>query len=335
MSTGRRNGLTIIELMVVIGIISVVVALLLPAVVFAREAARRTSCRNNLKQLGLALHNYHDTFQTFPPSKIPAFGWEGSAECEPEEVEVQDNPGHCTEYASWTAMCLPFLDQNALASRFDNRLPWSHIANRRVVQTSLPVFQCPSAPGHLRTDPYHVVGATASDYAAMCEVESSIYTDTFGVQDPGEAARFCVLAERLDNPMSSILDGLSNTIAVAECGGRPDTWVLGKPMSAAQFASYTDDEVVDFGGRYVAAEGTGWADPDAGIEIDSVVLEGVDLGVMRMVNGTNAGRSYSFHTDGAAFLLADGSVRFIEQDIDPWVYVSLATRAGREVIGDF
>ena len=331
----NRMGFTIIELMVVIGIISVIVSLLLPAVMFAREAARRTSCRNNLKQLGLALHNYHDTFQTFPPSKIPAFGWDEGSACEPEEVQVEDNPSHCTEYASWTVMCLPFLDQNALASRYNHRLPWSSVANRRTVRAKLPVFRCPSAPTSLRSDSVHVIGAAAADYAAVSEVEASVYTDTFGVQDPGEHARLCVLAERMENPVGAILDGLSNTIAVAECGGRPDIWVMGSPMSCGQFERYDDDDVIENGGRYLADEGTGWADPDAAVEIDSQLLEGVDIQTTQMINGTNSGRCYSFHSEGAQFLFADGSVRFIEQNVDPWVLVSLATRSGREVIGDF
>lgn len=329
-----RKGTTVVELMVVVAIAAIAASLALPAILFARESARLTDCRNNLRQIGLALHNYHTALGTFPPSKIGAHMWSHDAE-EPDDLEIEDNPDRVTEYASWTVMCLPFLEQRSLAARYNPALPWSHLANREVVSARLAVFECPSTPDIGRRDQTHVVGAARTDYGAVGEVEEGVYTDLFGVPCPGEFARRSVLAEHSANPASEVLDGLSNTIMVGECNGRPQTWVLGKPMSAAQFAAYDDDDVIEVNGRYLANGGIGWADPEAAFDVVGVMADGVETFGPRMINGTNAGQPYSFHPNGAMFLMGDGAVRFLHQDIDPWTFVSLATRAGREITDDF
>lgn len=329
-----RSGFTMIELLVGVAIIAVLAALLLPAVQAARAAAWRVHCRNNLRQLGLALHNYEATHRAFPPSRIGASEAAAGA-CEPNETEVEDNPGHCTEYGSWTAMCLPYLDQAPLSRQYDAQQPWSSLTNRPVVQVPLDVFVCPSTPDSGRRDQHHVLGAAPTDYGAVVEVKSPMFTDVLGISDPGPRARTGVLSEQAANPLRDVLDGLSSTVMLAECAGRPATYVMGQPMNASQFQAYADDEIVDVSGRYVASKGIGWADPDSGIDAIGFRDDGVTAHGPRLINGNNAGAMYSFHPGGAQFVFADGSVHFLSETIDTWLLMTLCTRAGGEVVGEF
>ena len=139
--SNRQRGFTLIELLVVIAIIAILIALLLPAVQQAREAARRSTCKNNLKQIGLAMHNYHETFGMFPPGYV-------------EEIlntnggHVADNEGHW----AWNALLLPYLDQAPLFNQLNvGTVPVSTMLNNATVrgsmQKTLPVFRCPSDTG--------------------------------------------------------------------------------------------------------------------------------------------------------------------------------------------
>lgn len=120
----RRRAFTLIELLVVIAIIAILIALLLPAVQQAREAARRTQCRNNLKQIGLALHLYHDEYRSFPPAYT---------------VDETGQPLH-----SWRTLILPFIDQQQLYDSIDLSKPWDDPANAEAFQTAVPPYICPS-----------------------------------------------------------------------------------------------------------------------------------------------------------------------------------------------
>jgi prepilin-type N-terminal cleavage/methylation domain-containing protein len=329
----RRQAFTVIELLVVIAVIAILIALLLPAVQSAREAARRMQCRNNLKQMGLALHNYQSTHRVFPPSELNS---RGDAGCDPFEVAVEDNLSHCTDYQSWTALCLPFLDQTALANTYDYNSAWSSLKNREAVSTQLAIFQCPSTPAADRVDRFHVVGAAAaSDYGSVNRVAKQVYSDVFGVPVPSQAARQGALAEYTANHPASITDGMSNTLMLAECAARPQAYVMGSRMTDSQFTSYTDDEIVRVGSELVADDGIGWADPDVGFHVKGVGHDGVTVYGPVFVNGINSGEAYSFHPGGAQALLSDGSVHFLSEQIDSWVYVTLCTRAGGEIVGEF
>ena len=122
-----RSGFTLIELLVVIAIIAVLIALLLPAVQAAREAARRAQCTNNLKQIGLAMHDYHTAHNAFPPAYT---------------VDANGRPLH-----SWRTLILPYLEQDPLYQRIDLSKPWNDPANARALETDLPVFSCPESVG--------------------------------------------------------------------------------------------------------------------------------------------------------------------------------------------
>jgi hypothetical protein len=200
-----------------------------------------------------------------------------SSGCDSEEVEVEDNPGKCTDFEAWTAACLPFLGERSLAEAYCHQAPWSSLSNRRVVKTQLSVFACPSAPERERIDRYHVKGAAATDFGAVVQVDRGVYTDLFGVPDPGVASRHGVLAKYESSSPREITDGLSNTLMISECAGRAAAYVLGRPMTARQFSRYRDDDIVKISGQFLVDEGIGWADPDSGFSIEGVGDNGVEL----------------------------------------------------------
>lgn len=319
----RTRGFTLIELLVVIAIIAILIALLLPAVQQAREAARRTQCKNNLKQLALALHNYESTHSTFPPSRL-----------EPN-VEIEDNPGNNSAYQSWTTLILPYIDQGNLGSSINYERAWSSLLNRSAVSVPLQTMVCPSTPGSDRFDPHWVMGASAGDYGSVNEVKKKVYTSVLGIPDPGDRSRAGVLAKGVKNKMRDVTDGTSNSIMLAEAAGQPVVYTAAGPMNAALFAAYQDDKVVDLGGDFAPADGTGWADPDCGFSINGATADGLDKYGPYMINRINVSEVFSFHTGGAQVALADGSVRFVSENIDTTMFVGLCTRSGGEVLGEY
>ena len=140
----RRKGFTLIELLVVIAIIAILIALLLPAVLQAREAARRSQCKNNLKQIGLALHNYHDTNKIFAPAGFGSLAFAGHTADYSVENDIGNNRGVIAAYA---ALILPFMDQSPLYKQINFNATFM-TQNNAVWQTTLPGYVCPSDPGN-------------------------------------------------------------------------------------------------------------------------------------------------------------------------------------------
>ncbi len=322
----RKSGFTLIELLVVIAIIAILVALLLPAVQQAREAARRTQCKNNMKQLVLALHNYESSHTTFPPSRLNP------------DVEIEDNAGKYSAYQSWTTMVLPYIDQGNLGNQINYQAAWSSLQNRPAVSQQLSAFQCPSTPGADRKDGHWVIGAAAGDYGSVNEVKKKVYTDVLGVSDPGTSSRAGVLSKGVKNKIRDITDGASNSIIIAEAAGQPSVYTADGPMNAARFALYSDDKIADLGGGngpFEPADGTGWADPDCGFSINGATADGLDKYGPYMINRINVSEVFSFHIGGAQVGLADGSIRFLSENIDTSVFIGVCTRAGGEVVGEW
>ncbi len=291
-----RRGFTLIELLVVIAIIGVLVALLLPAVQQAREAARRTQCKSNLKQAGLALHNYHDTHLAFPPGYVY-------------------RPGTQSENASgfgWGAMILPYVDQSPLYAQFNWNAPVWDAANEPARTRHLNVFLCPSDP--VSSNSFVEMGATAERYAMGC------YVGNFGPPDldANQEQRDGLFSRNSKTRSSDVPDGLSNTLLVGErVNGRfrtagahgvhvtyETTWCC----AVRESTDPTDDH-----GHMVLFQ-TGHV-PNAALSDD------------RDVSAPHIGL--------AQYLLGDGSVRAIGESINFGVYQSLSTRAGGEAIGEY
>jgi prepilin-type N-terminal cleavage/methylation domain-containing protein len=322
----ESKGFTLVELLVVIAIIGILIGLLLPAVQAIREAARRTQCLNNLKQLGLALHNYESSYKAFPESRWSPNGTSGYV------IPAAQGAG-TSSWLSWSVAILPYIEQVTVADNFDYKKPWFDPFNVPAVSTQLEMFTCPSAPDSPRSDPYHLRGAAAGDYGTVNEVHNTVFTTLLTPPITGlpVESREGALAKQKRNRTADIGDGLSNTIMLAECAGQPTAWTAKGKMNAQMFASYTDDKVILFNGEYIVNDGTGWADPDCGFTINGASENGLIKYGPRMINAINASEVFAFHPAGACFLYSDGGTRFIPQSIDINAFVFQCTRDAGDI----
>ncbi len=325
-----RRGFTLIELMVVIAIIAVLIALLLPAVQQAREAARRSACVNNMKQIGLGMHNYHDALRRFPPGALAGNG--------PGGPHV-----HGT---NWRAFILPYLDQanvyNQLnfAGNFSTRS--TGIANFNTVLSGLivPVYVCPSNPNDPLI-PTNTGGMQNANRGQMID-----YVGIAGASpDPaGRGAPICVTAGggysyngtacangvmTINECVSiaRIIDGTSNTLMVAEQSGMVGTTDLRANYNGGWCGNYERGPV--------SVMSTGDYPYQTGI---TTILYAPNA----KTAGTGATGAYqsntilnSFHVGGIHGLLADGSVRFLSENIDMGVLRNIASRDDRTVTPEF
>lgn len=297
----RRRGFTLIELLVVIAIIGVLVSLILPAVQQAREAARRSQCKNNLKQIGVALHNYVDAHRVLPPGYVSLFDASGN----------DTGPGW-----GWAAMLLPQLEQSPAYNAINFNVGIEQPANQISRLAVLPMLLCPSdnpASFWPAMSPDPVTGAPVS---MICNVASANYVGMFGTSEPGvdgEGLFFRNSRIRL----SDITDGTSQTIAVGERSHRLGEATWTGSVTGAVLAGDPSDGI----GRSRAEDGAG------------MVLGHIGEGVTPGNPAADANQFYSVHAGGGVhFLFADGHVSFINRSFDYHSYLALATRAGGEVI---
>ncbi|WP_144983060.1 DUF1559 domain-containing protein [Gimesia aquarii] len=336
-----QRGFTLIELLVVIAIIAILIALLLPAVQQAREAARRTQCRNNMKQIGLALHNYHSTYKTFPPSAIYRY-------------PNIDNGGTTPLNFSWITMILPYFDQAPLYNSINfSQSFWPQLDGNgnRIASTLLPQLLCPSDPGYGKANRHEVAwtnyaGAEGYDWHRR---QGHRLSGIFEILTP-VGVRDCV-------------DGTSNTIIVGEVsahghntgairtGGtgnrrRGNDGVFRASLLATNsngdvnVGPLLDPEGTPRGGSPATA--TWWRSSPFAFQPTFLAAWGPNA---------NWPGSGSVHEGGAFYLLADGAVRFISSNIDtgPWpattiplsdprsggVWMALNTYNGTEILGEF
>lgn len=348
--TPRSSGFTLIELLVVIAIIAILVALLLPAVQQAREAARRSQCRNNLKQLGLALHNYHDVFNVFPPAVIRGPNCAASA--------GDTSPSRCNGL-SYLARLLPYYDQANLYNMLDfNSNPAWNIPDAEgqaryalVAGTKLSMLVCPSDPlrkSDIRPDMARTsYNTTIGDTVNWCS-DPAWSQGMNGTS--GQAAYLCtssqngrgVIFGNSRTRIGDIQDGTSQTMIMSE-------WTVGNPWVQVNGTSYTScqaggvptpskqDPWEPLGFSWLYAQGMqSWAfttllrpnDPVVKLQQDQLCVQSPWVGPAQF-------RASSEHTGGVHTLLGDGAVRFVSDSISTVVWRHLGNRADGVPTGEF
>ena len=313
-TTARKRGFTLIELLVVIAIIAVLIALLLPAVQQAREAARRTQCKNNLKQLGVALHNYHDVSNRFPPGSISRTGG------------VFGGP----EWPYFIHFLMPYIDQSNTYSQLG--LDWGRVGPwitpgvwPTTVQVPIPALQCPSDG----------LGGAIKTAGCAISLPTSNYLGFFtGLNDGQTAADVGAMrtafAMNRGAAMRDLTDGSSNTMFIAEyLTGTTGDWRgwFYTNRAGAQFMHATNGPNSTIGDNLLAY-------PYACTASFNLPLQNLPCTPDGNTNN-NFATSRSRHVGGVHALLGDGAVRFVSNNINLTTWQNLAWMADGNVIGEF
>jgi prepilin-type N-terminal cleavage/methylation domain-containing protein/prepilin-type processing-associated H-X9-DG protein len=306
----RRGAFTLIELLVVIAIIAILIALLVPAVQKVRESANRTQCQNNMKQLGVALHGFHDAYKGLPAANQSIPNYPGSPSNPPT--------------LSWTPFILPFIEQGALYNRYRSDRAWNdpNTNDNGPNQVQIPLFICPSAPSER-------VGANNRgilDYPAISELHRPNKYYTAYKMPASDSTYIGILGHNVRRRLVEVRDGTSNTLLLAEDAGRNQFWMLGKHYGSLP-ANYT-----------IGGESGAWANPGGIITVFGIIPANVGTNNALSpgpcaVNCANAGEIYAFHTNLANVLMGDGSVRGLRSNTDVNVVIPLVTRNAGELIG--
>ncbi len=322
-----RQGFTLIELLVVIAIIAVLIGLLLPAVQKVREAANRSQCLNNLKQMGLALHHYHDTYNSFPPGFI--------AQTPPGAGQYMSHQqSDYTPGWSLFALMLPYIEQGNLGNLIDTRLPILHANNRAGRETLIKLYVCPSdsAPRLIDLTDSGQTSWTAPNTYSYPPPTSSLtvlgqasvcsYAGCLGTMGYEEQPFSGVFHRNSQVRIADITDGTSNTVGLGERTSRfsENSWVGPVWQQETVYAKTAP--------RYNGAQPSFQcrATPTA-------VLVHVRITSLQPNHPDNSpGSFFSSHSGGAQFLNMDGSSRFISSSVSIENYRAVCSRNGGEVL---
>lgn len=299
-----KSGFTLVELLVVISIIGILVGLLLPAVQAAREAARRIQCSNNLHQMGLALHSYHDVHRRFPAGVV-----------------------HPT-FLLWTGSLLPFVERGNLFNTLDynNRWEMAGTTNATACSTYLSIYRCPSTNAPERTaiqgPPDRVPCCYLAVASGTAMRESGNAADHLG-KGPQNGLMFL----NSSTNFASLLDGTSQTLAIGEA-------LFGMEANSNDLDSVA--QYIDH--WYIGTNGIGkffgpaWNEVSEALGSTGVPLNGFFRDVF--IDEKEIGFA-SQHTSGSQFVFGDGHVQFLSESIDRRVYSAMGTVAGREVVSEW
>jgi prepilin-type N-terminal cleavage/methylation domain-containing protein len=346
----RPAAFTLVELLVVIAIIATLIGLLLPAVQSAREAARRTQCMSNMRQIGLAFQICADTRKYYPAAM-----W--SAKAATLNPRPKGNPA--AKEHSWRILVMPFLEEQKAAENYDWNKHWFDMTsntappkpaspalgirpdcNLAVAMTSVTVYRCPSAPdrGSITRIPASSDSDSGrrainslraplgfTDYETMTGVKNGVLP----APDPytTEAGSSGFLTKDAVTRQREIVDGLSKTMLIVECAARPLTYRAGRQRL-----------IPATGAPWIYDQGVGWADSLGPFKLDSIDPSKADANNMKgaapgsgaPMNATNEGECYSFHDGGMAVVFGDTSTRMLSEGIDLRTFCALITRAGGE-----
>jgi prepilin-type N-terminal cleavage/methylation domain-containing protein len=346
----RRHGFTLVELLVVIAIIATLIGLLLPAVQSAREAARRTQCMNNMRQVGLGFQMCNDARRYFPAAMFSAKA----------ATLVPKPPGNpLGKEHSWRVLVMPFLEEKQVADQYEWDKHWYDQTsnsspaqppsqatgirpdcNLAVALAQLSVYTCPSS-NVPRSDITRIEASSDAgdssrpaitgvrrplgftDYEAMTGVKSGVLP----APDPyiTEEGSCGFLAKDKVTQLRQVADGVSKTMLLVESAGRPLVYRLGKMRSLPT-------------GPAIYDQGCGWADSLGPFKLDTIdasrvtqaTMKGAAPGTGVPMNATNEGECYSFHVGGMVAVFGDASTRMITDTIDLRTFCALVTRAGGE-----
>lgn len=293
------RGFTMVELLVVMAIVGIIISLLLPALVGARSAARRVTCKNNLRQIGLAFQNYHDTYDRLPPGYVYAV--------DPETQTPTSGFG-------WGLMLLPYLDHQPLSSQIEFEQPLWSFANQAggIGSSRLPVFTCPSVV---------TIEDASLEMAGGGTLSPSNYAASFGPgdMDVSPADKQGVFSRNSDIGFGAIDDGLSHTLFVSE---RKNDSLIANSTLPTSLDQQLSNYQTTWAGVVPSAEDPAQENPRY-VLFQSRHVPGTP--------GANNRDASSPHAGGIHWLMGDGSVRFTFDSIDPKIYRDVSTRDGHEM----